>query len=98
MEAQILRWPRASTASMVGFGNAVLAIEECVTAFSEACCRAEAYTEDLPLFTELGDGATPEEFSLAAGFAQTYVGIYAEQLPDSTTYIENSLADLEQQS
>ena len=79
---------------MIGFGNAVLVIEECIMTFMETYCRTGAYPEDLPLFTELGE-ATHDELSLAASFVQSYIIIYAVRLLDELAHVESSLASLE---
>ena len=92
-EAQLLLWPQSTTASCAGFGNAVLAIEECIAAYCTAYCRSEGYPEDIPAFTELGD-VSEGEVSLAARFVQSYFDVYTDNLGAAVTYVGSKLEDL----
>ena len=92
-EAQLLLWPLSTTASSVGFGNAVLGLEECIAAYCAAYCRSEGYPEDIPVFTELGDVST-DEVSLAARFVQSYFDIYTDDLGAAATYVGSKLEEL----
>ena len=92
-EAQLLQWPLGTAASCTGFGNTVLAIEECIAAYSVAYCRSASYPEDIPVFTELGE-ASAAEVALAARFVQSYLDLYTDQLGAAASYVSSELEGL----
>ena len=92
-EAQLLHWPAVAGGNCVGFGNAVLALEECIATYRKTYCSAELYPEDLPIFTELGD-TDRSEIALAASFIASMFDLHAENLQEATTYAERELLKL----
>ena len=89
-EAQLVRWPRTTRASVVAFGNAVLGLEECIAAYSVAYCKSEGCPEDILVFIELGE-ASQDDLALAASFVQRYFDLYADALGVAARYVEDCL-------
>ena len=71
----------------------MLALEECITAYSAAYCKSASYPEDIPVFTELGE-ETAADVALAARFVQSYLDLYTDELGAAASYVSSQLEHL----
>ena len=92
-EAQLCRWPATAAGSVLGFGKAVIAIEECISGYAKEYQAGGGYPEDIPIFTDLEDWPKGE-VCLAASHVAAYADIFVEDLQEAAEYVSEQLMKL----